>query len=225
MNKKNNIILISNYRMHPRYYSHLSKSFITTDMLTLKIYSKRENKNILYFLIKFFIFTFLIWISQCSNNWNTYETWNYENNLKNILNLGDKRALAESNDTIKQKKGLQCHGQQGMMTINLESNNEQIEIEQNLNAEHEDEIETKEKNKKVKLTEKILSKCKNNLKLVASSFAFFSSLFLVSLIIASQFTYNVPFHNFFYVLPSLSLVIISIILTHERIEIKYKNKF
>ncbi|CRG83976.1 fam-h protein [Plasmodium relictum] len=225
MNKKNNIIFISNYRMHPRYYSHVTKGFTTTDMSTLEIYIKKEKTNILYFLIKFFIFTISIWILQCSNTLDSYRSWNYKNDLKNILDLGPKRSLAESNDTIEQTKSkLRLWEQQDMMEAYLESKNEQNEIKQNMDVEQGNEMVTKERNNEVKCNKKILSKCKSNLKLIFSSFAFFSSLFIFILFIVNYFTF-ITFPRYIFLLLPLSLVINSIILTHERVEIKYKNKF
>ncbi|CRG84376.1 fam-h protein [Plasmodium relictum] len=224
MNKKNNITFISNYRVNPRYYSHVTKGFIITVMSTLEIYSKSEKKKILYFLIKFFIFTISIWILHCSNNCNSGVLRNYKNDLKRVLDLGYKRSLAESNDTIKQTKSKLIFWEQpGIIEAHLESKNEQNEIKQNMDVEQGNEIVTKEKNNKVKCNNKILRKCKSNLKLISSFFAFFLSFFIFTLYIVNKFT--ILWTSYFSILSPLSLVIISIILTHERTEIKYKNKF
>ncbi|CRG84963.1 fam-h protein [Plasmodium relictum] len=223
MNKKNNIILISNYRKRPIYCSHVAKSFTTTDMSTSKIYTKREKKNVLYFFIKFFVFTLSIWILQCFNNWDSCKFWNYKNDL-NILDLVSKRSLAENYDTIKQTKSKLGLGEQGTIEAHLETKNEQSGIKQNIDVEKGNEVVTKDRNNKVKCNKKILSKCRSNIKLISSSFAFFLSFFLFILSIIGQFTF-IPFTNYFFLLLPLSLVINSIILTHERTEIKYKNKF
>ncbi|CRG84936.1 fam-h protein [Plasmodium relictum] len=224
MNKKNNIILISNYMMYPRYYYNVAKGFITTDVSTLKIYSKREKKNILYFLIKFFIFTLSIWMLQCSYNWDSCRSWNYKNDSKNILDLGSKRSLAESSDPIKQTKRTLKSWEHDTKEVRLESKNELNETKKNIDVEQGNEIVTKEKSNKVKCNEKILSKCKSNIKLIFSSLAFFLSLLIFILFILSMSFYiSLPIS--FPILLPLSLVIISTILTQERIEIKYKNKF
>ncbi|CRG84708.1 fam-h protein [Plasmodium relictum] len=222
MNKKSNSI--KNVDAYPRYYPLTSRIFITTDISTVKIYYKKEKKYSLYFVIKFFILSLLIWILQCSNNWNTCGTWNYENNLKSILNLGAKRSLSESYDTIKQKKGLQCYEQQDTMTINLEPNNEQSEIEKNLDAEQENEIETKEENEKVKFNERISDKCVNDFKTISLILAFLMSLssFVLSPIITKH--YIPELKSSIFILCNLSFIIFSIFLLHEEIKKKRKNK-
>ncbi|CRG85562.1 fam-h protein, partial [Plasmodium relictum] len=92
---------ISNISVYPECNAYIAKGFITTDMSTLKIYNKKEKKNISNFSIKFFIFAFLIWILQCSNTWSSFRSWNYKNDSKHISNLGAKRSLAESEDVEK----------------------------------------------------------------------------------------------------------------------------
>ncbi|CRG84862.1 fam-h protein [Plasmodium relictum] len=225
MNRKNNIILIPNFRIHPRYYSHVTKGFNGTHISTLEIYCKREKKNILYFLINFFIFTLSIWILQCSNNWDSCKSWNYKNKLNNTLNLVAKRSLAENDCAIKQKEGSsQCYNQKDMMTINLEQRNEQNEIEQNMNVEPECEIETKEKNKKEKFNRGILYKCKNNLKLASLLLSILLSLSSFSSYLVGMFTFT-GIQEIELFLFASSFLIVSTILIYERIEIKYKNKF
>ncbi|CRG85772.1 fam-h protein [Plasmodium relictum] len=173
MNRKNNIIHISNFRIYSRYYFRVAKGFITSNMSTLKIYGKRKKINIIYFLIKFFIFTLLIWILQCSSN-DSCRPWNYENDLKYVLNLAAKRSLTESKDKIIQNRVLKYYEQKSIMTTYLEQSNGQNKIKQNMNSEQENEIETKEKNKKAKFKEGIF-KCKN-LKLVTLFLVIFLSL-------------------------------------------------
>ncbi|CRG85524.1 Plasmodium exported protein, unknown function, partial [Plasmodium relictum] len=142
------------------------------------MFSKREKKNILIFLIKTFTFILLIWILQCSNNWKFFKSLSYKNDLKNTLNLGVKRTLAQK-DIIKEKSEKPKFCDLGIIETNIESRSDQrkigkkIDIEQvdENNMEQRNEIETKEKNKKVKLNERILGKCKDNLKLVSLSFA------------------------------------------------------
>ncbi|CRG84767.1 fam-h protein [Plasmodium relictum] len=222
MNRKKNIDLIFNFRMHSRYYSHVTKGFNDTYIPALNIYSKRKKKNALYFPIKFFIFTLSIWILQYSNNWDSCKSLNHKNGLNNILNLGDKRSLAENNDSIKQKEGLQCYIQEGMMTINLEPRNEQSKIEQNINVEPKYEKETMEKNEKIKFSEGILYKCKNNLKLVSLFLAIFLSLSSFSLFLLNHLDYS-ELYDVDLVLFTLSSLIVSTILIYERIDIKYKK--
>ncbi|CRG84083.1 fam-h protein [Plasmodium relictum] len=224
MNRKNKIIFISNFRMHPRYYSYVTKGFNDTYVSTLKIYNKRGKKKILYFLIKFFILTLSIWILQCSNNWDSCKSWNYKNKLNNISDLGYGRSLAECSDTTKQTKSeLKFCEQQDMIEEHLEVWDKQSQIDENVDVEQGSEIETKEKNKKVKFKERILDKCKNNLKL--------ASLFLsISLLLSSFSLYLVEIFTDEYIeniklfLFTLSFLITSTVLTYERIEIKYKNK-
>ncbi|CRG85204.1 fam-h protein [Plasmodium relictum] len=225
MNRKNNIIIISNFRMHPRYCFRVAKGFNDTYVSTLKIYSKREKKNILYYLIKFFILTLSIWIFQFSNNWDFCKSWNNKNKLNNILDLGSGRSLAECNDLKKQTKSeLKFCEQQDIIEAHLESRNEQNIIDENVDIEQGNEIDTKEKNKKVNFKERILDNCKNNLKLVALFFVILLSLSAISLHLISYYMYkNTRKPKLF--LFTLSFLIISILLTCERIEIKYKNKF
>ncbi|CRG84692.1 fam-h protein [Plasmodium relictum] len=222
MNRKSNTI--KNINVYPRHYSHISKDFITTDMSTIKIYHKKEKKYALDFVTKFFIFALLTWMLQCSNNCNICATWNYENNLKSILNLGAKRLLTESNDTIKQKKGLQCYEQHGMMTINLEPSDEQNEIEQNINVEQENEIETKEKYKKVKFNERISDKCVNNFKTISLILAFLMSFisFVLSPLLIKYYIKGL--RSSIFILCNLSSIIFLIFLIYEEIKIKRKNK-
>ncbi|CRG84686.1 fam-h protein [Plasmodium relictum] len=226
MNRKSDSIL--NIRMHPMFYYHVSEGFITTDISTLKLYSKREKKNILYFLMKFFLFTFLIWILQYSNNWVSYKSRNQGNSLKNVLNLGYERSLAESNNTIKQtKEGLNYYDQQNILETYLESRNEQNEIEENIDVEQENEIKTKEKNKKVSFNKSILGTCKSNLKLVLFSLFFFMpfSSFMISLIslISSNF-YDEKTYMATFLLSNISIIIFAIYLIYEQINIKRKIK-
>ncbi|CRG85125.1 Plasmodium exported protein, unknown function [Plasmodium relictum] len=187
------------------------------------MHSNREKKNILKFLIKLFTFVLLILILPCSNDWNFIKSLSYKNDLKKTLNLGIKRFLAQK-DIIKEtsKKPKLCD--MGITKTNLEQRNDPNKIEKKMDIEQGNEIEAKDENKKVKFNQRILEKCKNNLKLVSSSFAVFLSIF--------SFIYNAIAMNVSIILPnldmvfvSISLLIISIILIQERIEIKYKNKF
>ncbi|CRG85158.1 fam-h protein [Plasmodium relictum] len=222
MNKKNNIILISNFRMHPKHYSHVTKGFNDTYIPTLKIYSKREKNNILYFLIKFFILTLSIWMLQCSNNWDSCKSWNYKNKLNNILDLGYGRLLTECDDITKQTEiKLKSCEQQDIIEARLESWTEQSQMDKNVDVEQGNKIETTEKNKKVK--EGILDRCKNNLKLISLFIAIILLLSSFSLFLANQYIYfkYIEIISFLF---TLSFLIISTLLTCERIEIKYKNK-
>ncbi|CRG85168.1 fam-h protein [Plasmodium relictum] len=216
---------IKNTSIYDTFCSHTSKGFITKDISTIKISHKKEKKYRLHFFIKFFIYAFLIWILQYSNNLGTCETWNYENNLKNVINLGVKRSLAENNDTIKQEKGLQqCYEQHDMTAINLELSNEQSKIEQNMDIEQENESETKKRNKKRKFNERTSDKCTNDLKTIPLILAFLMSLtsFTLSAIYLKHF---VPiFQNYILILSSLSLIIFLIFLLYEEIKMKLKNK-
>ncbi|CRG84695.1 Plasmodium exported protein, unknown function [Plasmodium relictum] len=195
------------------------------------MFSKREKRNILNFFIKTFTFILLIWILQCSNNWKFFKSLSYKNDLKNTLNLGVKRTLAQK-DITKETSEKPKFCDLGIIETNIESRSDQRKIGKKIDIEQVDEkdmeqgneIETKDENKKVKLNERILGKCKDNLKLFSSSFAIFLSIF--SLI------YNKMPIDIYIILPyldvvlmTLSLLIISIILIQERIEIKYKNKF
>ncbi|CRG84687.1 fam-h protein [Plasmodium relictum] len=226
MNRKNKIMLIPSIRMHPMYYYRVSKDLITTDVSTLKLCSKREKKNLLYFLMKSFIFILLIWILKFYNNWDSYKSWNHENGLKNVLDLGYKRSLAESNDAIKQtKKGLNYHDQHDILETYSESRNEKNEIEENIDVEQEGEIETERKNQNVKLIERTLDKCKSNLKLFLLGFSILLSL--LSLVLYTFFflfeIYSIESPSF--ILFTLCHLIISTLLILERIEIKYVKKF
>ncbi|CRG84881.1 fam-h protein [Plasmodium relictum] len=210
MNRKGNIILIPNIKIHSRHYSYMAKSFIDIDMSTLKIYSKREKKFFFNFLLKFFICALLIWILQC--HYNILES----QKRYDILGLGAKRSLAECKDAIKQKnKGLKCYDQQDIIEINLESNNDQKEIEYNMSIEKGNEIEETEKNKKVEVNERILGICKNNLKLFLSFFAFLLSFSSCALYALNNITKNMSSIDYT-VFHTLALSLISILFIYEK---------
>ncbi|CRG84532.1 Plasmodium exported protein, unknown function [Plasmodium relictum] len=203
------------------------------------MYSKKEKKNILRFLIKLFTFTLLIWMLQCSNNWNFFKSLSFKNDLKNTLNLGVKRFLAQK-DIIKEKNEEPKFCDLEITETNLESRNDKKKIGKKTYTEQEDEkgikqgnekdieqgneIEAKDKNKKVKFNEEISGKCKNNLKLVLSFFAIFMSIFsFIYNIIQTNVHISLPYLDAVFI--SISLIIISITVIQKQIEAKFKNNF
>ncbi|CRG84991.1 fam-h protein [Plasmodium relictum] len=222
MNRKSNAI--KNIIVYPIYYSHIAKGFITTDISNIKMYHKKEKKYALHFVIKFFIFSLLIWVLQYSNNWDFCRSWNYENNLKNVSILGTKRSLAENKDKITKKKGLKLCEQQDIITVNFQPYDEQSEIEQDIDVEQENEIQTKEKNGKVKFNERISDKCINNFKIISLILAFNISFASLTLTIVSLLGGNTISPDYVFILSNLSLIIYTIFLIYEKIKKKNKNK-
>ncbi|CRG85842.1 Plasmodium exported protein, unknown function [Plasmodium relictum] len=96
MNMITNIIL--NITKKPKHYSHIDDSFIASDTSCLKVYSTREKINKFFFPIKFFLFIFLIWILQCSNNC-TCRPMDTKYILKDKFDLRTARLLAEGRRT------------------------------------------------------------------------------------------------------------------------------
>ncbi|CRG94058.1 fam-h protein [Plasmodium gallinaceum] len=231
MNKKNNIFLIPNINKYTGYYSHLDKNFITAYMSTSNINMKKEKRNILNFLINFFIFILLIWILQCFNNCDSCSLWNNKRDLKSVINVDIKRSLAESKNTTEQiSEELKCYKEKDTIEIDLNSRNDQREMEENIEVELKNELETMKDNEKVKTSEGILQFCKGCLKIVSLSIAFILS-FCSSVLITAEsphFGPKTPYDrsniHSLTILTNLSLMIISIILIHERVVIKYKKK-
>ncbi|CRG84716.1 fam-h protein [Plasmodium relictum] len=213
MNKKKSAI--SNVSLYPGYYSLVAKDFLIIDMLTLKIYNKKKKKKVLNYLMRFFMFTFLVWMLQCFDNYVSFRLWNYENELKNILNLGIKRSLTEKES--KYREHVVVTGG------TLESWNEKDTIRESINVKEGNKIEIKEKDQKIKIHERILGICKNNFELITSSVALiisiFSFMFLVINITSPRLNTYLPIFE----LSSLSILIISLLLTYEEIKIKRKK--
>ncbi|CRG99574.1 fam-h protein [Plasmodium relictum] len=220
--KSNNI---SNIGVYPEYHTHIAKVFITTDMSTLKIYNKKEKKNIIYFSINFFIFSLLIWILQCSNTWDSFRSWNYKNDSKSVLNLGAKRSLVESEDVEKQAhKRLKFYNEQDIIRENLESESEKNEIEGKIDSEKGNEIETIEKSKIEKFKERILGRCQNYLKLIFLVITFLLSSSSLALIIDDYIKPNALGFSYAIMLANISVLIFSSILFSDQIKKKYKKK-
>ncbi|CRG84984.1 fam-h protein [Plasmodium relictum] len=217
MRRKSNIIW--NVCINSRYYSRIAKDYIIKDMSTLKIYNKKERKNIL----NFFMFTFLIWILQCSNNWNSCRSWHCENDL-NVLNLGEKRSLAENKGITKQRnEGLKLHEEQDIIEVNLDLDNKKIGIEEDIDTKQENEQEEK-KNKKLKLKESILGKCRNYFKLTTLSIIFLLSFSSLITIVIDYINPTLHTILLFYTLSKISILIFSTLILYEQIQKKRNNK-
>ncbi|CRG84827.1 fam-h protein [Plasmodium relictum] len=222
MSRKSDVI--SNISIYPEYYFHVAKGFATKDISTSKINNKKEKKNILIFPIKFSIFILLIWILKDSNNCDYFRSWNYKNEIKNILYLGAKRLLTENDDIIKQaNEGLKYREQKEMIETDLESIKEKDEIEEKIDIE-QSEIEEKLENKKIKFNGKISSKCQNNLKVNSLICAFILSCcsFLLSLKVAIAYDLITPQLTLLFV--NLSITIFSILLILEQTQTKPNDK-
>ncbi|CRG85111.1 fam-h protein [Plasmodium relictum] len=214
MNRKKNVI--SNIVLYLRYHSLVAKDFLITYMPTLKIYNKEEKKKVFNYLTRFLMFTFLLV---------SFRSWNYENELKNVLNLGIKRSLTENkNMEMQSKEGSNFCEHVVVTEETLESWNEQNAIRGSIDAKEGNEIDIKEKNQKVKLNERILGICKNNFKLITFSIVFILSIcsFMFAVLYATN---SVNIYLPIYELSSLSILIISILLAYEEIKIKRKSKF
>ncbi|CRG84727.1 fam-h protein [Plasmodium relictum] len=184
-------------------------------MSTIKIYNKEEKKKVFNYLMRFFMFTFLLV---------SFRSWNYENELKNVLNLGIKRSLAENKNMEMQAEEESNFCENVVVTKGtLESWNEQNDIRGSMDAKEGNEIQIKEKNQKVKFNERILGICKTNFKLITLSVVFISSIFffIISVLYTTSRIYiYLPISE----LCSLYILIISILLTYKEIKIKHKNK-
>ncbi|CRG85792.1 fam-h protein [Plasmodium relictum] len=212
---------ISNISAYPGLYSHFYKSYITTDISTRKIHNKKREKCKLYFFIKFFLFTLLIWILQCSNNWDSCRLLNYKNDKKYILILGANRSLAENNDIIKQRKEeLKCSVQHVTVKTDSELKNEQREIEESINMEQGNEIHTQKEDKEVTCSEKTLEKYNNISKKYSLSFAFILSFTSLLLSIMNCIYSHDMFNLFMFCCLNLSIIIFSILLILEKIKKK-----
>ncbi|CRG85153.1 fam-h protein [Plasmodium relictum] len=223
MNRKINSI--SNISAYPGLYSYIYRGYITTDMLTIKIYNKKEKKYTLDFLIKFFIFSFLIWVLQCSNNWYSFRSWNYKDNSKNVLNLGANRLLAEKiYKTGQGKEELKLCEQQCIVEAELEQGNGQNKTEKYINAEQESKIEAKQVDKEPKYNEKTLGKYNNILK--ACSLHFASILSFTSFLLSIIYIHypDMEIQRIYFLGINLSVIIFSVLLIIEEIKIKHKGK-
>ncbi|CRG84321.1 fam-h protein [Plasmodium relictum] len=222
MNMKRNTIL--NISAYHGLYSHVYKGYIVSDISTRKIYNKNEKKYTLNCLIKFFLFTLLIWILQCFNNWDSCKLFNYKNEKTNKLILGDKRLLAENNDKIKQKeKELKLPLQHIITETDLELMNEQREIEEYTDIEQRNEIEAKKEDSEVKHNEKKLGKYNNISKAYLLFFASILSFvsFLLSIVYCISESLSIYIVTFFFI--NLTTIIFSIMLILEEIK-KKKHK-
>ncbi|CRG85017.1 fam-h protein [Plasmodium relictum] len=215
---------ISNISAYPEPYPHVYKGYITIDMSTRKIYNKKEKKYISYFLIKFFLFTLLIWILQCFNNWDSCRWLNYKNEKTNKLILGAERSLAENNDKVKQRKEeLKCSAPHVIVKTDLEPKYEQVEMGEYIDTEQGDEIETKKENKEETHNEKKLGKYSNISKAYSLFFSFVLSLASFLLSIVYLITKNEEIYSVIFICVNLSIIIYLILLTFEEIK-KRKNK-
>ncbi|CRG84053.1 fam-h protein [Plasmodium relictum] len=194
-------------------------------MSTLKIYNNKEKKKVLNYLMRFFMFIFLVWTLQCYNNWASFRPWNCENELKNISNLGIKRSLAENKNAIMQVEGSKCYEQHSNVEIDLESLNEQNYIKRDIDSEQENELEIIDKNQKVKFNQRILGICKSNFEIIPLSIAFFLSFIALICSLVYIFKSDINEDLKIFELSNTSILITSILLTHKEIKIKRKNKF
>ncbi|CRG84701.1 fam-h protein [Plasmodium relictum] len=235
MSRKSNVI--SSIDGFLGYDSHVAKGSITTDRSTLKIYNKKEKKNILDFLIKFFIFTFLIWILQVSSSCDSCRSWNYENDLKKTLNLGAKRSLAEG-ENIKKPIGEELKLCEHDVIDDPESKNKKEEKEEKEKEEEEEEKEEEEeeekeeekeeeekeeKNKNVECNNITLESCAcilNTLSLSVSSCQLFYSLILYSKDVAQ---FGLLISGYTTLILNLSILIYSILSILGKFHIKHKE--
>ncbi|CRG93525.1 Plasmodium exported protein, unknown function [Plasmodium gallinaceum] len=105
--------------------SHTEENFVIEDISSLKKYRTRGKINKLFFFIKIFLFTLLIWILHYCENY-SYRSWNDKYNLKNKLDLGSKRSLAEGKEVIEPKKE-ELKVSSSNIQINLEEHNTKVE--------------------------------------------------------------------------------------------------
>ncbi|CRG85287.1 fam-h protein [Plasmodium relictum] len=224
MNRGQNVIL--NISLYLGYYSLVAKNFFTTDMSTLKIYNKKEKKKVLNYIMRFFMFIFLLWVSQCSDNGVSFISWNYENELKNVLNLGIKRSLTENkNMEMQAKEGSNFCEHVVVTEETLESWNKLNNIGESVDAKEGNEIEIEKKNQKVKSNERILGICKNNFKLIILSLALLLSIFSFTFAVIYMTSYNLSIHLPIFEFSIIPILIIAIFLAYEEVKIRRKNKF
>ncbi|CRG84306.1 fam-h protein [Plasmodium relictum] len=234
MNSKSNAIL--NFSTYYECYSHIYKDLITTNMLTLKIYDKKQKKNILNFLINFYIFILLIFILQCSNNRDSLRSCNYKNNLKSILYLGAKRSLVEGNDIINEiNEGLE-HCEQMVKGANLKLDNKINEVENSsyvkpkikknctdikvnkidtTEVEVGEEIKTNEKNKKG-IFQRILRIFPKNIERIGIYYIFFFLFCIFVLLIIGLVSNNINVHGLLIVFFCLLCLIFIILIFYEK---------
>ncbi|CRG94057.1 Plasmodium exported protein, unknown function [Plasmodium gallinaceum] len=115
----------SNIILNSRRISHKEENFIIENSSTLKKYRTRGKINKLFFFIKISLFTLLIWILLYCENYN-YRLWNDKYNLKNKLDLGSKRSLAEGKE-VKEPTNEELKVSSSNMQTNLEENNTEVE--------------------------------------------------------------------------------------------------
>ncbi|CRG92955.1 Plasmodium exported protein, unknown function [Plasmodium gallinaceum] len=127
----------SNFILNSRCNSHTEENFVIEDISTLKKYHKRGKINKLFFFIKISLFTLLIWILLYCENYN-YRSWNDKYNLKNKLDLGSKRSLAEGKEVIEPTKE----------ELKVSSSNIQTNLEENNTKVEKLELKEEEKDKK-----------------------------------------------------------------------------
>ncbi|CRG85149.1 Plasmodium exported protein, unknown function [Plasmodium relictum] len=101
MIKKNNII--SNITTYSRNNRNADKFLVIIDLIHSKKYYKKEKMRTFSFPIKFFIFTYLIWILHCFNNSTSCKLWIKKHRLENILNLKANRFLSENENEPESK--------------------------------------------------------------------------------------------------------------------------
>ncbi|CRG96007.1 Plasmodium exported protein, unknown function [Plasmodium gallinaceum] len=164
----------SNFILNSRCNSHTEENFVIEDISTLKIYRTRGKINKLFFFIKISLFTLLIWILLYCENYN-YRSWNDKYILKNILDLGSKRSLAEGKEVIEPKneelKVSSLNIQTNLEEINtkiekMELKEEEKDKKEIIKIENENVVEIKEeRNKKVNILN-LMQKCKSFLSIL-----------------------------------------------------------
>ncbi|CRG96010.1 Plasmodium exported protein, unknown function [Plasmodium gallinaceum] len=115
----------SNFILNSRCITHTEENFVIEDISTLKKYRTIGKINKLFFFIKISLFTLLIWILLYCENYN-YRSWTDKYNLKNKLDLGSKRSLAEGKEVIEPKNEELKVSSSNIQT-NLEENNTKVE--------------------------------------------------------------------------------------------------
>ncbi|CRG85640.1 fam-h protein [Plasmodium relictum] len=234
MNSKSNAIL--NFSTYYECYSHIYKDLITINMSALKIYDKKQEKNILNFLINFFIFILLIFILQCSNNRDSLRSCNYKNDLKSILYLGAKRSLVEGNNTINEINEELEHCEQMVKGANLKLDNKINEVENNsyvkpknkknctdievnnintTEVEVGKEIKTNEKNKKGIFPKNFLI-LKDKYETIAAYFIIFLIFCILLSLIIGLFSNNTNVHDLLMVFFCLLCLILIILIFYEK---------
>ncbi|CRG93071.1 Plasmodium exported protein, unknown function [Plasmodium gallinaceum] len=193
----------SNIILNSRCISHTEENFVIEDISTLKKYRTRGKINKLFFFIKISIFTLLIWILLYCENYN-YRSWNDKYNLKNKLDLGSKRSLAEGKEVIEPTNE----------ELKVSSSNIQTNLEENNTKVEKLELKEEEKDKKeiIKIeNDNVVEKKRENNKKVNSlnliqKFKSFLRIFNIVSIVA---------------LPILSMTLSIIALSNSEKESKY----